>query len=317
MAQVDRVERLTNLLALLKETREPLTLVQISGALAGQYPDTEQARRAAFERDKAALREIGVPIETEQILGGPEAGSTRYWIDRERYELRELDLDPDEARALQIALAATRPGSRAGQDALWKVGGGLLDHAGTVAAVVPDDPALPVVRDAVSARHAVHFRYNGLDRTVDPWGLLLRSGLWYLIGFDHARGEQRTYRLDRRQSEIEILTATTFERPDGFDPASVLFADPLRIGGDPDAAERVARVRIDAGPAASVVAELGEERVLARHADGAVDVSVPFVNTDAFRTWLLGLMEHAEVLEPADLRADVMTWLLAVAGGQR
>ena len=35
----DRVERLTNLLALLLETREPLSLVEIAGELVGQYPD--------------------------------------------------------------------------------------------------------------------------------------------------------------------------------------------------------------------------------------------------------------------------------------
>lgn len=311
---MDRVERLTNLLALLKETREPLTLRQILGALDGQYPEAEQARRAAFERDKAALRDIGVPIETEQILGGPEAGSTRYWIDRDRYELRDLDLDPDETRALQLALAATRPGSRAGQDALWKVGAGLLDGGSSVSAVVPDDPALPVLRAAVAERRAVRLRYKGLDRTVDPWGLLLRSGLWYLIGYDHARGEQRTYRIDRRESDVEVLADTTFERPQGFDPAAVLFADPLQIGGDPEATPRTARVRIDAGPAPAVVAELGDERVLVRHADGSVEVSVPFVNAEAFRAWVLGLLEHAEVLEPADVRADVIAWLTAVGG---
>ncbi len=39
---VDRVERLTNLLALLLETAEPLSLVQIAAELDGQYPDTDE-----------------------------------------------------------------------------------------------------------------------------------------------------------------------------------------------------------------------------------------------------------------------------------
>jgi proteasome accessory factor B len=111
----DRVERLTNLLALLLETREPLSLVQIAGQMESQYPDGQSARRAAFERDKAALRDIGVPIEQEIVAGGEYAGQTRYWIDRGRYELRGLDLDDDESRALQVAMAATRPGSTSGQ----------------------------------------------------------------------------------------------------------------------------------------------------------------------------------------------------------
>ncbi len=35
---VDRVERLTNLLALLLETNQPLSLVQIAGELVGPVP---------------------------------------------------------------------------------------------------------------------------------------------------------------------------------------------------------------------------------------------------------------------------------------
>ena len=114
----ERVERLTNLLALLLETSAPLSLVEIAGELRGQYPEKDAAQRGAFERDKAALREIGVPIEQEIVVGGPYAGSTRYWIDRARYELADLRLEPDEMRALQVAVAATRTGlgARSGGD---------------------------------------------------------------------------------------------------------------------------------------------------------------------------------------------------------
>ena len=73
----ERVERLTNLLALLLETPEPLSLVEIAGELRGQYPEKDAAQRGAFERDKAALRELGVPIEQEVVVGGPYAGSTK------------------------------------------------------------------------------------------------------------------------------------------------------------------------------------------------------------------------------------------------
>ena len=119
VAAVDRVERLTNLLALLLETSRPLTLVEIAGELEGQYADKESTRRAAFERDKAALREIGVPIEST-VLSGGQAGISAYWIDRDRYELTDLHLEPDEMRALQVAVAAVRPTQ--GREALWKLG---------------------------------------------------------------------------------------------------------------------------------------------------------------------------------------------------
>jgi predicted DNA-binding transcriptional regulator YafY len=305
----DRVERLTNLLALLLETPEPLSLVQIAGELSGQYPESQTARRAAFERDKAALREIGVPIDQE-IVGGADAGQTRYWIDRGRYEMHGLELDDDEMRALQVAMAATRPGSSSGQDALWKLGGGVVDQGAVVAAIVPDVAELPTLRDAVSSRRAVTFGYNDVDRVVDPWGLLLRNGYWYLIGFDHGRGERRTYRIDRIAGRVAIDDASEpFERPTDFDPRDAFPDDPKMIGADPTVPD--ALVRIDASRVGVAVRDLGDDRVVRWLEDGSVEVMVPCANLPAFRSWLLGYLEHAEVLEPAAVRADVIAFLEA------
>ena len=306
----ERVERLTNLLALLLETTQPLSLVEIAGELAGQYPDGQSARRGAFERDKAALREIGVPIEQEIVPGGEYAGQTRYWIDRERYELRDLDLADDEARALQVAMAATRPGSTSGQEALWKLGAGVLDHSAPVAAVLPDAPSLPVLRDAVTGRVSVRFRYHDVERIVDPWGVLLRDGFWYLIGFDHSHSAQRTFRIDRIEGGVESVPGSAFERPAGFDPRTAFPDDPKMIGATETVP--VARVRIDPERARAAVRDLDEQRVLWRGDDGAVEVEVPCANLAAFRSWLLGFAEHAEVLEPDDVREHVISWLEAV-----
>lgn len=314
---VDRIERLTNLLALLLETAEPLSLIQIASELAGQYPDGEQARRASFERDKAALREIGVPIDTEIVAGGPYAGQTRYRIDRRHYELADLDLHPDEVRALQVAVATVR--SDAGKDGLWKVGGALVaspeDDPPPLSAVVPDRPELPAIRDAVSRRAAITFPYRDEMRHVDPWGLLLRGGFWYVIGHDRDRGERRTFRVDRitgGPAAIEIGEPGAFERPPGFDPRTAFPADPKQIGHDPgDAVE--ATVRIDPIRAAAVERELGGDRVVERHGDGSIDVSVPAGNLAAFRSWILGLLDHAVVVSPRSIRDGVVEWLVDVS----
>lgn len=305
----DRVERLTNLLALLLETRTPLSLTQIADELVGQYPDKAGARRGAFERDKAALRDIGVPIEQEIVAGTDQAGQTRYWIDRDRYELQGLELDPDETRALQVAMAATRPGSSSGQEAMWKIGGGVLDRGAAVAAVVPDAAALPALREAVSGGISVRFRYRDVDRRVDPWGVLLRSGFWYLVGHDHERDARRTYRIDRIDGEVTLADPATVSRPDDFDPRDAVPDDPKLIGATGEVTE--ATVRIDAGRAAAVLRELGDDRLVERHDDGAVVVRVPCANLAAFRSWVLGFVDQAEVLGPVDVRADVIGWLEA------
>jgi predicted DNA-binding transcriptional regulator YafY len=303
----ERVERLTNLLALLLETTAPLSLVEIAGELDGQYPEREAARRGAFERDKAALREMGVPIEQEVVVGGPYAGSTKYWIDRARYELADLHLEPDEMRALQVAVAATRTGSELGQEAMWKLGSGVIDNDAAVVATMPSLPGLPLLRDAIARRATVAFAYREVDRTVEPYGLLLRDGFWYLVGFDHTRGDRRTFRVDRIDGRITMGDGDAFERPPGLDLRTVLPDDPKMLGADGDTQEAI--VRVDAVRAAAVVRELGSDRVIDTRPSGNVDVRVPCANREAFRSWLLGLLEHAEVTAPADVRADVVDWL--------
>ena len=73
--------------------------------------------------------------------------------------------------------------------------------------------------------------------------------------------------------------------------------------------------RVDEARAGQIERELGSERVVARHADGSVDVEVPSANHGAFRSWVLGLLDHAEVLSPPERRADVVTWLRQMAEG--
>jgi len=309
----DRVERLTNLLALLLETPRPLSLVEITAELDGLYPAGTTARRGAFERDKAALREIGVPIESEIVAGGPYAGQTVYRVDRSRYELAQLDLDPEERRALQVAVAATRGDSGSAQDALWKLGAGFADDNVPVIAVVPSAAVSERLAEAVLSRAVVRFTYRDRDREVEPYGLLLREGFWYLIGFDRDRAERRTYRVDRIASEVEVGEAHAFEPPP-IDLRAAVPSDPKLL---PDPAGlappgQPAVVRVDAPRAAMVQHGVGAQRVLVTAEDGSITVEVPYTNTDALVSWVLGLGQHAEVLAPAEARAAVVTRLEAL-----
>lgn len=309
----DRVERLTNLLAVLLETKVPLSLTDISLAMTGQYPDEEKARRQAFERDKQALREIGVPIDMEVRIGDEFAGQSLYRIDRGAYELADLDLDPDEMRALQVAVATVRTDSQVGTDAILKLGGvaGGSDRP-PVSAVLPDRPELPVIRAAMAARAVLSFDYRGEQRCVEPWGVLLRGGFWYLVGHDRLREAKRTFRVDRIETELDAGEPGAFERPADFDPRTAFPADPKQIGhGSGDTVE--ATVWIGPLRAPAIERELGSDRVTERHRDGAIEVSVPATNFDAFRSWVIGLVDQAVVLGPSSVRAEIVAWLRGVA----
>jgi proteasome accessory factor B len=306
----DALERVTNLLALLLETRRPLTLDEIVDEL-GYTTASVAAARGAFERDKAVLRDIGVPIETE-VLGGPQAGKTGYRIDRNRYELTGLALSADERRALQLAVAAIRSGDA--RFGLLKLGATMVDDA-PVVTNVPALDALPALREAAARRAVVRFDYHGRRRELEPYALLLREGFWYVIGVDRGAGELRTFRVDRIEGEVSIGEPEAFVRPVDFDARGAFPRDPKELG----ATSARARVLVDAMRARLVIDELGAEAVVARHRDGGVELDVACTNGDAFRSWVLGLGTHAEVLGPPDVRADVVGWLTAIvaAGTQQ
>jgi len=44
-------------------------------------------------------------------------------------------------------------------------------------------------------------------------------------------------------------------------------------------------------------------------ADGSVVVELPVTNRAAFRSFVLSFLEHAEILDPPELRDDLVAWL--------
>jgi proteasome accessory factor B len=301
----DQVERVTNLLALLLEARNPLTFQQLADVLGEFYPSSEASRRTAFERDKRLLRSQGVPLE-QRVLSGNLAGQTGYWIDRDRYELPDLGLTEAETAAIQIAMSMVRTTDAV--DALWKLGATAEVHVSPIVAELADLDALPLLTMAAAQRSTVSFRYRDSDRRLDPYTVASRQGLWYLIGFDHRYGELRTYRVDRIDGSIEVGPVGAFERPDGFDPRAVLPNDSRQLDLSEQGGADTAVVYVGPGSARAVRRELGAAAVLREHPDGAIDVAVPCRNPVSFRSWVLAL-DDAEVLSPPEVRNRIVTWL--------
>jgi len=157
------------------------------------------------------------------------------------------------------------------------------------------------------------FAYRGVERTLQPYAVLLRDGSWYVIGHDAGHGEVRTFRVDRIEGDVAMGAADSFERPDGFDVRAVFPSDPKLLG---DAVSSSARVRVDVARARAAAASLGEAAVVQRSDAGDVELEVPCANLDAFRSWLFGFGVHAEVLGPPEVRESVVAWLRDMAGAR-
>jgi predicted DNA-binding transcriptional regulator YafY len=58
---------------------------------------------------------------------------------------------------------------------------------------------------------------------------------------------------------------------------------------------------------------VGEDKVVARHPDGSIDVLLAVSSFSSIRSWLVGLLNHAVVMEPPAFRDDMIAWLEALA----
>jgi proteasome accessory factor B len=301
-----RLERLVNLTATLLDTRRPLTLEELAERLEPSYPDEKAARRRAFERDKETMRELGIPISVEPVAAfGGELG---YCIHPGDYYLPDLELTDAERAALHVAVSAVRLEGNDARAALRKLGG-IEGSPGAPLATLDVAPALPACFEAVAQRRSLEFTYRGEPRRLDPYGVVHRFGHWYVVGRDADRDAPRAFRVDRIESEPEAGEPGTFEPPPGTDPAAYVRDDPLSYG---EGAPVTATVLVAASRAALVADELGEDAVVDRRDDGSIVFELQVVNREAFRTWVLGLLEHAEVLGPDELRRDLTAWLRAI-----
>jgi proteasome accessory factor B len=313
MQRLDRLERVTDLLLVLLDTPRPLSLRDIANRVPG-YPDAQQARRQAFERDKRLLRDEGVPVLVVPIEGEDQLG---YRVDPDAYYLPDLGLEAEEQAALNLAVAGVHLGEPIGRQALLKLGAGgesPLRDAPVPLVDLPsfgDLPALPSLFDAIRQEAVVGFGYRGRTRRVDAAGLRFRQGHWYLIGFDRDRDGPRTFRVDRMDGVPELGSPGSGPIPEDFDVDRSFDRDPWEFG---DGEVVAVDVRVDGAEAGRVVSDLGTEAVVQRAEDGAVVVRLSVTDVGALVLWVLDLLDHAEVLRPPEVRQAVIERLQASFG---
>lgn len=210
-----------------------LLLLQSRGRMSarGLAHELEVSVRTAY-RDLGRLQAAGVPLYAEPGRGGG------YQL-LDGYRTRLTGMTEGEARALffaglpgpaaDLGLAAEVAAARL--KLLAALPAGLREEAARTAAVFhldapgwyrePEEaPYLSLFVDAVLARHAVDVRYRRwrapqeVDRRLHPYGLVLKSGTWYVVAADTA-SRIATYRV------TQVLDAVTsderFDRPEDFD----------------------------------------------------------------------------------------------------
>jgi predicted DNA-binding transcriptional regulator YafY len=335
---MNKAERLINLIAMLLEAKNPVSLERIRSAIPGYQQASMASFKRMFERDKSDLREMGVPIQVEQL--DPFGEESGYRIPKEEYYLPEIEFTAEEKIALllvnRLSSGQVVPLSREAQAALLKLSpdlgdGSRLGHPGSpqqwkFSPQSESVEGLSRLWDAAVKRKSVLFAYRSLgdegaiERKLDPYGLYFDRGAWYVVGFCHLREEIRSFRVSRLDSEVEQANpgedGPDFERPQDFrlrEHARVL---PWEFE---EGAEYEAAIRFSPRLAWLVERDLGDVYRFEPAKDGGGVLHVRVRNEDAFMNWLLSYAEDAELVSPPALRKKVKSHLremLAELGGK-
>jgi proteasome accessory factor B len=330
-----------NLVICLLSTQRFLTAVQIARIVPGyEHDEADAGEHAAFqrmfERDKAELRELGVPLETgTSSVFDTEPG---YRIARRDYALPEIRLAPDEAAAVGLAARLWRTAglaSAAASGLLKLRAAGIEVQEDSTLGIEPavgGEPALDPLLAAVRERRPVRFRYRAqrddhpVERHVQPWGVVSWRGRWYLVGHDTDRAATRCFRLSRMSGQVAATGPAGTVSPPEVD----LLAEVAR-NGQPEPPREVATLRVRPGAAAGLrrlaepIAQAAEpipggpavDRNGGHHA-GWDSVRLAYGDHESFAARLTGYGSAVVVLDPPELRDAVIRRLrdLVAANGR-
>jgi proteasome accessory factor B len=305
-----RIERLINLVAALLEARRPMTAEEIHERIAGYDQAGHEAFRRAFERDKEALRAMGIPLE---LRPGPD-GAQGYIIEKDSYYLPDPDLEPDELAALAVA-TETLAGRRYDPAAsgLLKLSVAHDPTTGSAPRVVAGrdvavgDPRLGAIYSALLERRPIEFSYTDAhgrttQRRVEPWALNHRAGRWYVTGRDVSADGRRTFKVTRMGATVAALEGS-YEVPDRAEAA--IGGEPWEFGGD-----EVSGVWVSFEPAARWWAEQNLSHLVRREAgEGALEVEMPTANGEALVSWVIGWGGAVSIASPPELRRRLVEHL--------
>jgi proteasome accessory factor B len=322
-----KTERLLGLVVCLLSSPRYLTAVQIRAAVPG-YPESFEAFKRMFERDKEELRELGIPLETGfNSPGDDEAG---YRIPRQAYVLPEIRLEPDEAAVLSLAARVWRQAELAGAaaGALLKLRAAGVDASGEETAqpgieprLLAGEAAFGPLWEAVRDRRPVTFAYRAAGRSepqqrhLQPWGVANRHGRWYVAGYDTDRDAARVFRLSRIEGDVRFTgPAGSVVVPEGTDVRETV----REWDTQPPAQQRAAVLRVRQGAGYGIrryatpvpgSTDVSASTGVPASTDGWETISVPFSDVGWFAEHLASFGTDVVALEPADLREAVITQL--------
>ncbi|GAA5001208.1 WYL domain-containing protein [Streptomyces siamensis] len=300
-------------MVLLLQSRASMTAAELAREL--------EVSERTVTRDAQALSEAGVPVYADRgraggyrLVGGYRTRLTglarseaeALFLSGVPGALREMGLEDTASAARLKVSAALLPSLRdASRTAAQRF---HLDAPAWFSE--PETPELlPAVAEAVWDDRLVVARYRRgeeeVRRALEPYGLVLKAGVWYVCARVPDAGSFRVYRIDRfssvdaaderfRREDDFDLRAFWDERAEQF--ARSILRSEVVVRLSPDGVRRLPYA-VGLPSAKEALEECG-----APDEEGRLTVTLPVESEEVARTQLMGLGPDVEVLSPATLR---------------
>ncbi|UUU21467.1 helix-turn-helix transcriptional regulator [Streptomyces sp. DSM 40750] len=322
-----RAARLIKMVLLL-QSRPSMTAAELAREL--------EVSERTVTRDAQALSEAGVPVYADRgraggyrLIGGYRTRLTglarteaeALFLSGVPGALREMGLE-DAASAARLKVSAAllpslRDASRTASQRFH------LDAPSWFKE--PKTPELlPAVADAVWDDRRIVARYRRgdteVERELEPYGLVLKAGVWYLcarVPADGTTGSYRTYRIDRFTTVD--ADGTRFTRDEEFDLPAYWDEQTERFARSILHAEVVVRLSAEGVRRLPYVVDPVPARDALAAADapdehGRLTVTLRVESEEVAHTQLTALGAEAEVLAPEGLRARFASEARRLAG---
>jgi len=319
----EKLIRQLSLIAYLMAERRPVTATEIRRDVEGYSDMTEDAFARRFYADRAELDSLGIHLSVDRPADG-FAEQENYSLAREAFFLPAVEFTDAELAALQTALslldgefAYAEPLRLALQQLTWgrpsplgspaqrAIGLGITGSAGGAEL----SARLAKVDTAIYRRKRIEFDYFTMQtgetalRKVDPYELLFEGGQFYLVGWSHERAAIRVFRLSRIRGKVAYATKAEhdFQRPADFDPRRYANRIPWQLGDPLGTAEIWVSDRI----AWHVERNFGRYGELAGAEDGGSVFRTAYAIPRLLLAWVIGYEQHARLLGPPELAAEL------------
>ena len=299
-----KLERVLKLLAELLNAESPRTAEELRSKIK-MYPEDIVAFRRAFNRDKSALKDMGVPLQMISV-GESHKNAEAYFVDNQDYYLPDLNLTENELAELNYAANSVHLlGKLTEEEALRKLGGYWAEAKSKLPGIaIGADAHLTRLFEALTRKSRVTYIYKEAAREVEPYLLQFAGEKWYLTGNVVDEGITKSFRTDRIADLVINNQSGEYSIPKNVKGANLIS---YTYGDDP---EIKAVVKIDPSYVQWVEQNLSVEVDINEDGSGLAEFMVS--NYDLFIDRVLLLLDHAEIVQPDSLRSQIVKRLEAM-----